>query len=318
MFSRGLQEATERGKQQVYKGAVLEGIGLPATAFDDLGPEALRAANQRLSDGFGDVAAVAAAQGAIEVPNDLAMRILNTRGQIPALRKRGRFQGLTEEGEAVLSGNEWNIARRALASDAANAAAKGEYELAEDIFNDVQQLDDTMENLVGPELREEFARLREQYRVLKIISKQGIIKPDGNVSIKNLNRALNQGTGFGKTAQQGLPTVNEESGRLIDLARVGSSPDLQPFRSSGTAENLAASRAAAMVLNPTEWPALAGEIAMPLAASATSTRGGRAVTGALTPAPLRARQAGSATGRSMLDELLYPFVGVEDERPGVN
>jgi hypothetical protein len=311
MFSPGLQRAQQEANQAVYRDAALEAIGLPSGSFDDLGPDALREANNRLSQGFSNVASQAAESGPTQIGDELAERILNTRGQIKDLRARGRFQGLDD---GVLSGTEWGIARRALASDAARAAADGKYELADDIFADVEELDRIIERNVGPEVLDEFARLREQYRVFKILSKQGVVKSDGDVSVRNLNRALQAGTGFGTTAQQGLQTTNEQSKRLIDLARVGARPELQPFRSSGTAENLSAQRVAGMALDPTQWLSLVGEAAAPVGVGITSRRGGRAVTGALTPGPIQARVGGNIAGRGMLDEVLYPFVGVDDER----
>jgi hypothetical protein len=311
MFSPGLQAGNEAANQAVYRSGVARAIGLGDDPIEELGPQALLEANTRLSEGFSEVAAEVAESGPMNIGTELGDRILSTKGQIKELHKRKRFQGL-ESG--IISGTEWGIARRALASDAANAAARGEHELADDLYADVEILDRLMESRLGTDARENFARLREQYRVLQIVGKQGVLK-DGDVSVRNLNRALQAGTGFGKTAQQGLDTVNPESSELINLARLGADKQFAPFRSSGTAENLSAQRMAGMALDPTSWASLAGEAIMPTAVGLTSSRGGRAVTGALTPAPVQARAAGSAAGRSMLDELLYPFVGIEDDRP---
>jgi PAS domain-containing protein len=308
----GVFREVAEGKARVFNEAAQEAIGLAPGEFDRLGPDALLEANRRISEGFADVAANAASQGPIQIGEELATRIANTRGQIPQLQARGRFQGLAD---GVLSGNEWNVARRALAQDAANAAAKGDYELADDIFADVEQLDRIMEPLMGTDTLENFARLREQYRVFKILSKPGVIRQDGEVSIRNLNRALNAGTGFGTTAQQGLPTVNPESKRLIDVARVGSDPSLQEFRSSGTAENQALREFIGDSLSGPLGPVrAAAQLAAPAAVGAASSGGGRGVIGLTTPAPVQAVTAGGAVGRSLLDEALYPFVGVEDER----
>lgn len=311
MFSPGLQAEVMGTNQQVLRQTVLDAVGLNADEFADMGPETLLAANARLSDGFSEVASAAAGTGPMQLPEDLASRIATTKGQIPELIKRGRFQGL-EDG--VMSGNEWNIARRALAADAANRAAKGEYELAEDIFADVEILDRLMEERIDPGLLEEFARLREQYRVFKVISKEGVIKPDGDISPRVLNRRLRADTGFGDTAKQGRPTTNQETGKLLQDAAILSDPSLQPFRSSGTAENLSAQRIAGMTLDPTQWLSLAGEAAMPVAAGVTSRGGSRAVTGALTPGPVQLPMIGGGAGRTFLDELFYPYVGIQDDR----
>lgn len=311
MFSPGLQQAAQATNEGVYRDAVLRAVGLPDGSFEDLGADALTAANVRLSEEFGDIAAEAASAGALDISEDLAGRIANTRGQVPDLIKRGRFAGLAD---GKLSGNEWNVARRALAQDAAKAAGKGEYELADDIFADVEELDRLIEPLIGEEALERFASAREQYRVLKIISKQGVINQGDQVSVRNLNRNLRAGTGFGDAAKQGRPTTNMETSELIELAKVGADPALQLFRSSGTAENLSAQRMAGMALDPTQWLSVAGEAAAPMVVGAASSRGGRSVRGALTPAPVQAAVGGQQVGRSILDEALYPFVGIEDER----
>ena len=311
VFSPGLQNEAKEANRINYRDRLFEAVGLQPGQFDNVGPDAIGEAHRRLSDEFGNVAAQATAQGPIPISQDLADRIATTRGQIPDLIARGRFQGLQS---GVLSGNEWNIARRALAQDAANRAGKGQYELADEIFADIEELDRVMEGLVGPGLLQDFARAREQYRVLRIASKQGVINADGDISVKSLNNALNQGTGFGTTARTGAPTVNPESKNLIDLARLGSSSEFQPFRSSGTAENTAAQRMAGALVNPLDWAQLAGEVAMPLAVGISSRGGGRAVSGLMTPAPAQAARAGGIAGRGVLDEALYPFVGVDDER----
>lgn len=311
MFSPGMQASKQANNQVVHRDAVLRAIGLEGGAFDEIGTEALSEANRIISDQFSNIAAQATSRAPLDIGEEMAERIANTQGQIPKLMKRGRFRGLAD---GKLSGEEWTVARRALSQDASNAAAKGDYELADDIFADVEQLDRLMEPNLTPDALEEFARAREQYRVLRIISKQGVIDNANQVNHKNLNRALQAGTGFGDTAKQGRATVNPESSELIELAKVASDPNFQPFRSSGTAENLSAQRMAGMALDPTQWLSLVGEAAAPALTGATSSGGGRAVTGALTPAPVQAVVGGGAAGRSMLDEALYPFVGIKDER----
>jgi hypothetical protein len=311
MFSPGLQASARETNQGVIRERVLDAIGLDPVDFDAMGPEALKAADTRLSEGFTEIASEAAGTGPITLGDDLASAIKNTRGQISDLMKRGRFQGLEDN---IISGQEWNIARRALAQDAANAAGKGQYEMADELYADVEALDQIMDERIGPDLRNQFSRLREQYRVLKIVNKSGVINENGEIAMKSLNRRLREGTGFGDTAKMDRGTFNGETQELLDAARLGASPEFQPFRSSGTAENLSAQRVAGMAFDPTQWLSLAGEVAAPAATGVASKRGGRAVTGALTPSPVPFKDAGAAVGRSMLDESLYPFVGIEDER----
>ena len=310
MFSPGLQASARETNQGVIRERVLYAVGLDPTDFDSLGPEALKAADTRLSEGFTEIASEAASTGPIVLSEDLANAIKNTKGQISDLMKRGRFQGLEDN---IISGQEWTVARRALAQDAANAAGKGQYEMADELYSDIEALDSVMDERIGPELRDQFSRLREQYRVLKIVNKSGVINENGEIAMKSLNRRLREGTGFGDTAKMDRGTFNGETQDLLDAARVGASPDLQDFRSSGTAENMSAQRAAGMMLDPTEWLSLAGEVAAPAATGVASRRGGRAVTGALTPSPVPFKDAGAAAGRSMLDEMFYPFVGVEND-----
>ena len=312
MFSQGLQSGVQESNQAVFREGVLKAIGLDPAEFTDLSPETLLAANRRISDGFTDVSMMVAERGGtLQIPDDLARSIKGTRGQISDLIARGRFAGLDN---GVISGNEWNVARRALSQDAAQRAAKGEYEIADELFADVETLDRLIEERLPDNLLDDFARLREQYRVFKTVNRDGVVNPDGEVVIKSLNRRLRNDTGFGNTARLGTETTNPETAELINLARVGANPQLQPFRSSGTAENLSAQRVAGMVFDPTEWLSLAGEMAAPAATGVTSRGGGRAVTGLFTPSPPQFQRAGSLIGRSALDEALYPYVGIEDDR----
>lgn len=308
IFPPGLQREAAEGNAEVFRDTAMEAIGLPAGSFDNLGPDALREANEQLAQGFEGIAAQASAAGDIPVGEQLAERIAGTRGQIRQLIARGELPGLQN---GVLRGADYTTARAALAEDAANAAARGEYRLAESLFDDVDQLDALIEPNLAPDALQEFARLREQYRVFKILNGSGVINQAGDVSVRNLNRKLQGGTGFGNTARQGLDTVNPESSRLIDVARIGANPELQPFRSSGTAENQALRDFLGQLA--TQPVAAAGQLAAPVAVAASSRGGGRGVAGLVSPAPAQARVAGSAAGRGLLDELFYPFIGSEDD-----
>ena len=302
------------GRAATFTDAALDAVGISPGQFDTLGADALRQATDNLSDEFGDIARLSSESAPLNIGEQLGKRLAKT-GQIRELIGRGEFPGL-EKG--ILSGSEYNVARRALAQDAAKKAAKGDYEIADRLFKDVEVLDDLIKDSLPPDTLARFARAREQYRNLRILNKSGVINSDDTVSIRNLNRALRQDTGYGALAREGRPAVNPETDRLIEVARVGADPTLVPFRSSGTAERQALTQFAPMLLDPTQWVGAAGALAAPAAIGAASRGGGRAIGGLATPAPgaiVRGTAASSREfGRSLLDEQLYPFVGSNDDR----
>jgi hypothetical protein len=308
LFTPKVFRETIENNRQLYNQTALNAIG--GIDADDLGPDVLGLATDQLSDTFSDISSQVANQTPFAVGGDLAERIAGTKGQIPDLIKRGRFKGL-ESG--VLSGEEWSVARRALAQDAADNAARGRYELADDIFADVEALDRLIEDRLGPDLLTDFARAREQYRVLEILQKPGVIK-DGDVSIKVLNNRLQGKQGFGKTARLGRQTNNAESMELIDIARLGADRSLQPAADSGTAGRLALRDLVGSAATGDAF-GLVSQLAAPAAVGVSEAGGGRAVSGLVNPAPAVSGQLGGAAGRGFLDEALYPFIGSQDDRP---
>ena len=305
----GRQQELFDNQQDIVQGAVLDAVGLGRAQFGDLGPDTLLAANTRISDGFSANARAVEQAGPLNIGTDLAQQI-SRRGQIPELQDLGRFKGLTGD-SPTLQGQEWLTARAALAQDAAQAASKGRYEVADELFKKVDQLDAVIEPRLPPDQLAEFARLREQYRVLKNVMRPNIIKADGTLSARNLNTQLNRESGFGNTARFGLDTVNPESKALIETARAAADPSLQPFPSSGTAENLLGANYLADLANPARWPGLAADTGMAAAVKASSLGGGRGVAGLATPSGYG--PIGMGIGRAALDQALFPFVGISNE-----
>jgi hypothetical protein len=300
------RETAEQNRQLVNQRA-LDAIGLPDA--DDLSVATIGDATDRLSDEFSRISSVAAGEQPFNVGTEFADRLAGTRGQIPELIKRGEFKGLDQ---GMLSGSDWNVARRALAQDAAERAAKGQHELADSIWADVELLDHLMESRVGPDLGADFARAREQYRVLQVLQKPGVIR-DGDVSVRTLNNRLNQNTGFGATARQGRDTVNQETKGLIDLARAASDRSLQRAPSSGTTERQAL-REFAGAVGGLDLLNAAGQLAGPAAVGASTRGGGNMIGNLYNPAPQGFGQLGGSAGRGFIDQYLYPFVGSEDDR----
>ena len=293
--------------------AAARSIGLDK-AVDALTPDILAKADDAISEGFQGIIEQASEGGLPRVFNigeELSTRIMDTKGsQIPRLMARGRFQGL-EDG--ALAGPEIMIARRALAQDAAAEAGRGRFELADDIFADIEQLDRIFEGAVrDPTLLARHARLREQYRNLQILMKPGVIGKTGDVSPTTLANRMAQGTGYGRVYQQGRTAgLQPETQELFTATRQLSAPELQPFRSSGTAENQAIRDLGNAISGAVADPVAGGAgLATRLYAPAVlSTLGGTnagasALGGLLQPSPALLGRAGGEIGPGILETLL--------------
>jgi len=313
VFREIAQERADLMNEAAAKAVGLPGVPPGSTGLD---AAALSQANEQISEGFQELARTASRTGGnstrfYKVGEDIGERILRTKGQIAELERRGEFAGLMQ---GILRGNEIMIARRALAQDAANAAKRGEYELADSIFADVDVLDQVFADTVGdPEIIARHAALREQYRNLQLIMKPGVVNAAGEVRPTVLNRYLGAGTGYGDAYRLGRGAEHlPETAELFDVTRNLAAPELQPFRSSGTAENLAmrddAAAIGAALADPTGagGVGLLGRLAAPMTMSALggSNRLANVAGGLLTQAPAAAPIAGRTAGLGLLEQII--------------
>lgn len=328
---RGLQAGQDEVTQEVLRGSILEGVGMPKGAYNDLGTDTLGDVNARFTREFSDNATAVANAGTIDLPEELAKQ-LQSQGQIPDLMRLGKFKGLSAK-KPTIAGQAWLDSRKALSESAAKKATDGYYSTAEVLFEKVDELDNLIEGRLPSGQLEKFRELREQYRVFQIALKRGVIKSDGTVSAKNLNSALQSGTGFGDTARFGLKTGNKESKNLIDAARIASDNTFNPLKSSGTTENLRSSQFLQDIVNPAAWPGVARDAAGAAAVRASALGDGNMATGftgsggmgggILSPKITLPRELGTLNtgqmpmgiGRAALDQALFPFVGTENDIP---
>jgi len=292
---------------------------------DGLTPDVLATAQDSISDGFSELATSATKDGlprifafSTDSARALANRLQTTKGQLPELIARGEmFQGL-KGSTPQLQGNEILIARRALAQDAAERAGKGQHELASAIYRDVELIDQLFADTIGdPGAIARHANLREQYRNLQILMGPGVINDAGDVVPKTLNRRLGQSTGYGSQYKQGRSGAIEGQQYaqgtmdMFEAARTLSDPTLQPFKSSGTAENQAirdlGTAVTAAAVDPVAGGlGLATRLAAPTALSLLggTNRAANVAGGLLLPGGNIAGRLGSEAAPSIVDQLL--------------
>ncbi len=313
-FTPAVFARTRAQREALQADAAAKAIGLPGG--ERLTPEMLNQADEAIGEGFQQIADEGMQAGVFQVPEEMGRRLAsNNRTQIPGLIERGEFRGL-ENG--VMTAPEMLVARRALSQDAANFAGRGQYELAQRFFDEVDELDRIFAAGVDdPEILARHAKLREQYRNLQILMKPGVIDAEGVVKSPALNRRLREQGGYGRTYALGRDAeVQPETGRLFDVTRNLARPELQPFRSSGTAENQAVRQfgqsVAQLGADPVGGAAgLATQLYAPavLAAAGGSNRSANVLGGLLQPGSALSGRVGGETGGSLLDLLIADQLG---------
>lgn len=302
----------------LFNDAAAEAVGMPWRDFGSLGPDWIDAALTRFDDAYREIEAVARQQGDIQVSDSLAARLAKNRQVKAANDEDGLFAGIIGGGNKLEPG-EYIEARDALTDHIDMLYGQGATKRAKRAEKLLAELDDAVADSLPPGFKDEFARLREQYRVYMQLEKPNVIDREGNIAIGALNRNLRSTTtGFGRGARRGGENVNPETDYLINLARVADNPDFAPIRNSLTAEKTAFRDAAESAAEVTEGPGgilrAIGRNSAPLIFPVMES--GAGAYGALidqAASPI-GTVLGDATGRSMLDEMFYPFVGVEDDR----
>lgn len=305
---------------KLHRDVAAKAVGLDPRQFNNLGPDFIDAAETRFNEAFTAVEQNARAAGDITVSETLASKLGRLRAIKDAKQDFGLFESLDR---GVLGPGEYVEARNTLA-DAIQSAYANTPKAAKRLELLLEELDGEMEQKLGKQFGEDFARLREQYRVFSILEAPNVIDAQGNINVRTLNNRLKSKTsGFGRTATAAKSTTNSETGDLITLMRAADNPEFKAFSTSRTAENLqlgqtvdAAAEAAAGLLSGDVRPGLGllGRTTAPGIVGLSQMGGGGLYKGAYTPAPESVRRAGGVIGRSLLDEALYPFVGAEDER----
>lgn len=303
--------------------AASEAVGVPTDGALDSGWR--RAVLDAHSEGFANMAARAAdADGVIEVGGPLLKKLRNNRVLKQLREDYDMFQGLDAD-DAFLSPTEYMEARMAIAGMAADESNAS---LAKAHWSLVDELDNFMETRLAtdPTFVRDYATLREQHRVFLQLEKPNVIDARGEINMGALDRQLKRPSGFGRqaTAPGGTNVPkNLSTERLIELADAGNQTAFKAFKSSGTAENLAGRTFVEDVADATVEAAtgnmrpglsLAIQANAPGAIGRANRGRGAMFEGAYTPAGTGFLRAGGGIGRSMLDEQLYPFVGVRDDR----
>jgi hypothetical protein len=305
----------------LFRKKAASAVGLNGDDYAYFGQEFISDARDRFNREFARIGDVAERAGALELSEKLAGRLLRNRSIKAAIDEDDLFASLSKN---TLEPGEYIEARAALSDNISRLYKQGETNRAIRAEKLLDELDSAIGSKLPKGFRDEFARVREQYRVFSIMEKPNVINGDGNINVRTLRNALDSKTsGFGRTATSGGQTTNRESRELIDLMQAADTPVFKAPRSSGTAENQAlrttldaAGEAAAGALAGDPRPALGfmGKLMAPRIIGASQTGAGNMFTEAFTPSPMIFPQAGGVVGRGFLDEQLYPFVGAEDDR----
>ena len=315
--------AAQEANDALFRSQAVSAVGLDPAQFDNLGPEFKRAALDQFNAKFARVADAASGAGQLRIGDDVASR-LQKLPEIKELIDMGDMQDLSR---GILSGEDWMTAREALMEAASHRMNNGRSPAGQKLFAMVDDLDEAIGQTLRDEFLPDYARLREQYRVFRLLERPNVINNSGEINVRSLHQALDsKGQGFGRTATAGGETVNPETRSLIDTVVAGDRPEFKAFRSSGTAENLAMDNALDSIEqaagglaegNPMPAAGLLGRLTAPGIVGASQLGEGRMFQGLVNGAGPRAGALGAATGRGAIDAYLYPFVGSEDEREAI-
>ena len=233
-------------RQLLQNRATGRAIGLTRDA-DVLTPDVLAEADDLLTQRYQALHRQTFDQGRpriFSIDDQTQLLLDRNRGQVKELQALGEFRGLDD---GKLAGPELIIARRALAQDAADAAARGRGELADRINAGIENIDRIFENAIDdPNILAEYKRTRELYNNFRILTGPGNVVDDlGNVSSKKLRNRLAQGTGYGKRFKLDSDAgLEPETAELFNVTRNLSRSELQPFRTSMTPQQQALGQAA--------------------------------------------------------------------------
>ena len=257
--------------------------------------------------------------GPIRLPDDVQeaiVSLLNRKGQRKAL---GQFQGLFERNDGVISGSELLDLHKLMVKQA-DTVGSNDPILGRVIQNSVlKRLDDIIEPRLGDDGLEQWQRAREQFRFHHLLT-SGKSVTGGNVNAPTLANRTQKNMPEVIQRGEGERLYTDEGRRLVEAVDLGADPTLRAGNQSGTPRRagtigtLGAGGAVAadiMTGSPGLFTGAAAGVGIgnPLWQYASRTApdlvGGAFASGSVRPA---------VTTGALLDELMYPFVGAEDER----
>jgi hypothetical protein len=313
---RGIMSENDR----LFRDQASEAVGLP-TGYNNLGQQWKSDALDNFARQYREVESAAFGAGELDISEKLAARLLKNSEIKAAIDEDALFKGLSD---GKLAPGEYLEARDAINDHIGRMYSRGSNKRAIRAEGLLNELDGRVSEKLPAGFRDNFARLREQNRVFMLMERKNVINSEGQINVKTLRDTLDsKASGFGRTATAGGETTNPETRKLIDLMHAADNPEFKAFRTSGTAENLQlgqmvdqGAEAVAGALAGDIRPGLGfiGRAVTPGLIGASQRGAGRTFEGAFTPAPQTMRNIGAFSGRSLLDEYLYPFVGAEDER----
>lgn len=304
----------------LHRAAAVRSVGLNPAQYDNLGQEFMADAYNKFNREWDELINMAGgATRGFKLAPETAKR-LRSIPEIKALQDLGEFPDL---GDDVISGRDWLTAREALSELSFQRSQAGRGREGEIMRDMIEGMDKQMEQYLPDDALADYARMREQYKNLLILEKPGVISNGGQINTASAVRNLdNKTSGYGRTARGGGQTNNPETKDFIDLMKAADNTEFKALQTSKTAERLGGQEVVqdaiegvtqAVQGNPAAALGIGGRLAMPGVVGLSNAGSGRMFQGALTPnVPLR--MAGQQAGRSFLDDLLYPYVGVEDER----
>lgn len=200
-------------------------------------PENMTAINDRLSQGFRDIAARNTVVSDPQVGNGIGQTLARYERVLPT-EQRGIVQNLADDiierfnvGGGRMSGTDYQTIRSRL-TKAAHAARNSDTEFADALRGLRNTLDDGMSRSVAPEDAAEWARLRQEYGNMKLLEKAATGAGE-NAALGSISPAkLRQAATTGRSGQYA-----RGEGDFDELARAGEAV-LRPLPDSGTSTRL--------------------------------------------------------------------------------
>lgn len=298
VFLRGPFDDIAEQNQRVANEAAARAIGLGG-GIDQLGPDALDQAARSAESVFNRVEG---SIGQLDIGEEFAEEVLSLE-QFRKLRGLNRMprlqQGIIEPGDYI-------TVRQALAEEMGRAYDKGQGQLGNEIRARIDRLDALADAQAPAELLPEFARAREQWRVIRLLERTNMLS-GGNVNPVSFDKAIRREFGTAATRGRGNQVVNQETRDMIETFGALTDPDVRPIvGNSGTAERLQITEA----FNDLGGTALQLGAAVPLRAAQESPRATSAISALLYQnAPAAAGLAGAAAGRGTVDPLYQLLYG---------
>jgi hypothetical protein len=216
-----VESVTDQQRGALTRG-VAKALGSSADDLSDLGTIA-----DDIGAGFEQVGRDI---GAVPLPEDLQAEIvegLGSRAQ-SALSNNPGFASGVPTGEELLRLRS-NLAKRQ------SRLWGSDLDQAELIGDTVERIDDLIEAVADPGTSQNYARVREQYRLLKALEGTEAISQEGIINPRSAKSALRRKNAFGQTYTRKGPTTNPETAAALDLVRAASSQRVLPaLANSGT------------------------------------------------------------------------------------